>query len=109
MSDGERDFDNENDDLDDDSQDRSRGRRGPRGRSPSRFGRRQRLCQFCADNTRSLDYKQIDVLRRFMTENAKIRNRRQTGTCARHQRMVAGAIKRARQMALLPFEGEVRR
>lgn len=109
MSDDDRDFDDENDDLDDDDDGHQRRGRSGRSRGASRFGRRQRLCQFCADNTRSIDYKQIDILRRFLTENAKIRNRRQTGTCARHQRMVAGAVKRARQMALLPFEGEVRR
>lgn len=109
MSDEDRENGNEREEREDSGRDRSRSRRPPRSRSGSRFGRRQRLCQFCADNTRAIDYKQIDILRRFLTENAKIRNRRQTGTCARHQRMVAGAIKRARQMALLPFEGEVRR
>ena len=53
----------------------------------------------------SIDYKQSDVLRRFVTEEGKIRPRRQTGTCARHQRELAVAIKRARHIALLPFTG----
>ena len=51
----------------------------------------------------------MDTLRRFITDNGRMRNRRQTGNCAKHQRMVATAVKRARHMALLPYEGEVRR
>ena len=68
-------------------------RRGPR---------RPRFCAFCADKTR-VDYKQPDVLRRFVTDNGKIRPRRQTGLCGRHQRAVATAVKRARHLALLSF------
>jgi small subunit ribosomal protein S18 len=56
-----------------------------------------------------IDYKQAEVLRRFITEDGKIRPRRQTGTCAKHQRELARAIKRARHLALLPFTGEVLR
>lgn len=92
------------------------GDRGNRGRRRSsrpqprrRLGRRPRLCNFCADRTKSIDYKQVDQLERYLTGNAKMRNRRQTGNCARHQRMLARAIKRARHMVLLPYEGEVRR
>lgn len=82
----------------------SRGSRRPsRGR---RFGRRQRVCQFCADGTKHIDYKQVDLLKRFVSEGGKIHSRRVTGTCAKHQRMVAGAVKRARQMALLPFASD---
>jgi small subunit ribosomal protein S18 len=64
---------------------------------------RPKFCQFCADKTIDIDYKQVDMLQRFVTEDGKIRPRRQTGTCARHQRLLARAIKRARQIALLPF------
>lgn len=73
---------------------------------PRRFVARPKICQFCADKNISIDYKQVDMLRRFVTEDGKIRPRRQTGTCATHQRKLAGAIKRARHIALLPFTGE---
>ncbi|MEN6572380.1 MAG: 30S ribosomal protein S18 [Anaerolineaceae bacterium] len=73
---------------------------------PRRFVARPKICQFCADRNIAIDYKQADMLRRFVTEDGKIRPRRQTGTCARHQRELAVAIKRARQIALLPFTGE---
>jgi small subunit ribosomal protein S18 len=71
-----------------------------------KFIARPKICQFCADKNISIDYKQTDMLRRFVTEEGKIRPRRQTGTCARHQRALAIAIKRARHIALLPFTGE---
>jgi small subunit ribosomal protein S18 len=56
-----------------------------------------------------IDYKNVELLQRFITDGAKIRPRRQTGTCAKHQRELARAIKRARHIALLPFTGEVLR
>jgi small subunit ribosomal protein S18 len=71
-----------------------------------RYYTRPKFCQFCADKSLAIDYKQSDVLRRFVTDEGKIRPRRQTGTCARHQRALAVAIKRARHIALLPFTGE---
>ncbi len=71
-----------------------------------KFVARPKICQFCADKNIKIDYKQTDMLRRFVTEDGKIRPRRQTGTCARHQRVLATAIKRARHIALLPFTGE---
>lgn len=64
-----------------------------------------RFCQFCSDKTIEIDYKNAELLRRFTTEEGKIRPRRQTGTCAKHQRALAIAIKRARHIALLPFTG----
>ena len=73
---------------------------------PRRFVARPKICQFCADKNIAIDYKSVDMLRRFVTEEGKIRPRRQTGTCARHQRALAGAVKRARHIALLPFTGE---
>jgi small subunit ribosomal protein S18 len=71
-----------------------------------RYVARPKLCQFCADKNISIDYKQVDMLRRFVTEEGKIRPRRQTGTCARHQRTLALAVKHARHLALLPFASE---
>ena len=58
------------------------------------------------ENIAKIDYKDHDMLRRYLTDRAKIRPRRQTGTCAKHQRALARAIKRARHLALLPFTGE---
>lgn len=71
-----------------------------------RYFARPKICQFCADKHIAIDYKQADVLRRFITDDGKIRPRRQTGTCAKHQRALATAVKRARQIALLPFTGQ---
>jgi len=71
-----------------------------------RFVARPKICQFCADKNIAIDYKNTDLLRRFVTEDGKIRPRRQTGSCARHQRSLASAVKRARHIALLPFTGE---
>ncbi|HEX7568474.1 MAG TPA: 30S ribosomal protein S18 [Anaerolineaceae bacterium] len=73
-----------------------------------RYISRPKICQFCADKNITIDYKQIDILRRFVTEEGKIRPRRQTGTCARHQRELARAIKRARHLALLPYVAELK-
>lgn len=70
--------------------------------------RRVRVCQFCVEKSKVIDYKNIDLLRPLVSDRGKIRPRRQTGTCARHQREVAVALKRARHMALLPFSGENR-
>ncbi|NMC79213.1 MAG: 30S ribosomal protein S18 [Chloroflexi bacterium] len=74
--------------------------------SGRRYVARPKICQFCADKNIPIDYKQVDILRRFVTEDGKIRPRRQTGTCARHQRRLANAIKRARHLAMLPFTAE---
>ena len=76
----------------------------PGGRG-GRKGRRK-VCQFCVDKIDSIDYKDVARLRRFMSERAKILPRRVTGTWARHQRDLTVAIKRARQIALLPFVSE---
>ncbi|HLF01164.1 MAG TPA: 30S ribosomal protein S18 [Anaerolineales bacterium] len=71
--------------------------------SGGRYVRKVRVCQFCAEKIRAVDYKQTDLIRRYITERGKIRPRRQTGACAKHQRMVNEAIKRARHMALIPY------
>jgi small subunit ribosomal protein S18 len=75
------------------------------GTGERRFFARPKTCQFCADKSLNIDYKKADMLKRFVSDDGKIRPRRQTGTCARHQRALAGAIKRARHIALLPFTG----
>ena len=67
---------------------------------------KKKVCPFCTDKTNVIDYKDANKLRRFITENGKILPRRQTGVCAKHQRELANAIKRARIMAILPFKGE---
>jgi small subunit ribosomal protein S18 len=78
---------------------RGGGRRRPGGG----FRRRVKTCAFCADKNLEIDYKQPDLLGRYVSDRGKIRPRRQTGTCARHQRQLSIAIKRARHLALLPF------
>ncbi|MGD8398553.1 MAG: 30S ribosomal protein S18 [Anaerolineae bacterium] len=83
------------------SQDRRR-----RGRGRRRFQRRKKVCAFCLDKTRDIDYKDIGTLRRYLTDRGKIKSRRKTGTCAKHQRRLAIAVKRARHLALLPFTAE---
>ena len=65
--------------------------------------RRKKVCQFCAEKCESIDYKDAAKLRRFVSERSKILPRRTTGTCAMHQRQLTEAIKRARQVALLPY------
>ncbi len=72
----------------------------------SRGGRRnsrRKVCAFCADKVETIDYKDVARLRRYISERAKIVPRRVTGTCARHQRELTVAIKRARHIALLPY------
>ncbi|MBX6395954.1 MAG: 30S ribosomal protein S18 [Alicyclobacillaceae bacterium] len=71
-----------------------------------RGGKRRRVCNFCVDKIDRVDYKDADRLRKYMTERGKILPRRISGNCARHQRQVTVAIKRARQVALLPFTVE---
>ena len=64
---------------------------------------KRKVCQFCVDKGTEIDYKDVAKLRRYVSERAKILPRRITGTCAKHQRQLTVAIKRARQIALLPF------
>jgi small subunit ribosomal protein S18 len=84
---------------------RGRGRRGGGGYR-GRYSSRRKVCAFCLEKTRTIDYKDVATLRRFLTDRGKIRSRRKTGTCARHQRRLAVAVKRARHLALLPFTAE---
>ncbi len=70
---------------------------------PVRRKGRKKVCMFCVDRVETIDYKDIARLRKFISERAKILSRRTTGTCARHQRELTTAIKRARHIALLPY------
>lgn len=79
------------------------GGRRPGGGGGGRFGSRRKVCQFCTDNIEHVDYKDIGRLRRHVGERGKIEPRRKLGTCAKHQRSVTVAIKRARYIGLLPF------
>jgi small subunit ribosomal protein S18 len=79
-----------------------------RQRRERRFTPRRKTCYFCSEKAPAVDYKSVDLLRRFVSDRGKIRPRRQTGVCAKHQRQLAVAIKRARHMALLPFVAELR-
>lgn len=76
--------------------------RGERGDRPNRRPKRK-VCAFCVDKIETIDYKDVPRLRRYLSERAKIVPRRVTGTCARHQRQLTIAIKRARHLALLPY------
>jgi small subunit ribosomal protein S18 len=76
-----------------------------RGRGKGKVYFKKKVCKFCVQKLK-IDYKDADVLRRFITERGKILPRRITGTCAKHQRALAIAIKQARSIALLPFVAE---
>lgn len=80
---------------------RSGDRRG--GRPQRRYFPRRRVCAFCVDKVKQIDYKDIDTLQRYITDQGKIRGRRQTGNCAKHQHQLSRSIKRARHLALLPY------
>ena len=83
------------------SEDRGDRVRRPRGRKP-----RRKVCQFCVEKVQHIDYKDVARLRRFTSERGKILPRRMTGTCAKHQRQLSTAIKRARTIALMPYGSE---
>jgi small subunit ribosomal protein S18 len=84
--------------------DRQPGRKRPGAAGPIR----KRGCYFCKEKVDEIDYKNANQLRRYISEKGKIRSRRITGACRRHQRQVAVAIKRAREMALLPYVADSR-
>jgi len=75
--------------------------RREKGRKP-----KKKVCSFCVDKIESIDYKDVSRLRRYITERGKILPRRISGNCAKHQRQLTTAIKRARNIALLPFTAE---
>ncbi|KPK21846.1 MAG: 30S ribosomal protein S18 [Dehalococcoidia bacterium SM23_28_1] len=78
------------------------GRRRPRGR----YGRRRKVCMFCVEHVTAIDYKDVGRLRRFLSDRGRIEPRRKLGTCAKHQRALSQALKRARHLALLPYTAE---
>ena len=89
-----------------DDSDDGGGRRGPgggRGQGGGRRMHRRKVCRFCADKVDMIDYKDVKLLQGYVPERGKILPRRISGTCATHQRMLAEAIKRARNIALLPY------
>lgn len=82
--------------------DRDRGKKRAPARDTARRGK-PKICIFCRDRYQWVDYKDVNVLRRFISDRAKIKARRTTGTCVQHQRDVAVAIKTARELALIPY------
>ena len=88
------------------AEDRRTNEAGGEGGGDRRFFAKPKFCQFCADKTLTIDYKKVDLLMKYVTEEGKIRPRRQTGACAKHQRIVAEAVKQARFIALLPYTGK---
>jgi len=75
-------------------------------RRPRQFRQRRKVCGFCVDKVAHIDYKDIALLQRYITDHGKIQPRRKTGTCAKHQRALARAVKRARYIALLPYTAD---
>jgi small subunit ribosomal protein S18 len=80
---------------------------GPAKRGKRSFVRKKKVCRFCVDKVDYIDYKKAEVLLQFVQERGKILPRRITGTCSRHQRWLTVAIKRAQNIALLPFATEL--
>ena len=90
--------------------DRDRDRGGDRGSDRPRYGGarrpRRKVCAFCVDKVQKIDFKEVGRIRRYISDRGKIDPRRKSGTCAKHQRMLTAALKRARHMALLPYTAE---
>ena len=88
---------------------REGGGAGPGGarRGKRQYFRKKKVCRFCVDRVDFIDYKKVEMLQPFVQERGKILPRRMTGTCSRHQRWLGEAIKRARNIALLPFATEL--
>jgi small subunit ribosomal protein S18 len=80
---------------------------GPAKRGKRSFVRKKKVCRFCVDRVDFIDYKKAEILAPFIQERGKILPRRMTGTCSRHQRWLTVAIKRAQNIALLPFAAEL--
>jgi len=99
MERGERDFDAEDEGMPAGREPRGRG--GARGRM-----RRRKVCRFCVDKVDLIDFKDVKLLQNFIPERGKILPRRISGVCTAHQRMLAEAIKRARNIALLPYTAD---
>ncbi|MBQ7165309.1 MAG: 30S ribosomal protein S18 [Clostridia bacterium] len=75
-------------------------------KKPVKRVQKKKVCAFCVEKAAFIDYKDVNKLKKFVTEKGKMLPRRMTGTCSEHQRHLAEAVKKARVMALLPFKGE---
>jgi len=82
------------------------GKKSPRDSKKKRRPAKKKKCFFCTESLVAVDYKDIDLMRKMTTERGKIAPRRNTGTCPKHQRMLATAVKRSRHLALIPFVKE---
>jgi small subunit ribosomal protein S18 len=80
---------------------------GPRRGGKRQYFRKKKVCRFCVERVDFIDYKKVEMLQPFVQDRGKILPRRMTGTCSRHQRWLGEAIKRARNIALLPFATEL--
>jgi len=87
---------------------KSQGSRARRDRKGGPGSGRRKPCPYCRDKIDQVDYRDVPGLRRFISERGKIRSRRITGACRRHQRQIAHAVKRARELALLPYVADAR-
>jgi small subunit ribosomal protein S18 len=76
------------------------------GRGKGRYIPKRKVCSFCAGRVETIDYKDVPLLRRYISDRGRIEPRRRTGVCARHQRALCIALKRARHIALLPYTSE---
>ena len=85
---------------------RGAGRGAGRGGRKKTFYRRRKVCRMCADKLDTVDYKDVRFLQQYLVERSKILPRRISGTCAKHQRIIQQAIKRARHIALLPYTSD---
>lgn len=79
---------------------------GGRGRGKGRYVARRKVCPFCVNKVKTIDYKDVPLLRRFISDRGRMEPRRKTGVCAKHQRVLSVALKRARYIALLPYTAE---
>ncbi len=95
-------YNNNRSDGDDNNNNNNNNNRTPYRERKKYF--RKKVCYFCKNNQDVVDYKDVKLLRRYMKESGKIIPKRLNGSCSKHQRMIASAIKRARNIALLPFE-----
>jgi small subunit ribosomal protein S18 len=86
---------------------RREGPSGPPRRGKRQFFRKKKVCRFCIERVDFIDYKRVEMLQPFIQDRGKILPRRMTGTCSKHQRWLGEAIKRARNIALLPFATEL--
>lgn len=84
-------------------QDKLRFKRKRRDKDLDSFPRRKKFCRFCKDKTYEINYKNMNTLERMISERGKILSRRVTGNCAKHQRKISAAIKRARFLSLIPY------